>query len=100
MNLYNVIVRPIVTEKGVQANAQGKHSFYVHKESTKIDVKNAVELLYGVKVSDVNILQSPRKERVIGRGKVMTKRQGRKKAVITLQDKKKAFDPLKIKTEK
>lgn len=100
MNLFNVIIRPIISEKGVRENALGKHIFYVHKESTKIDVKKAIELLYGTPVASVNMIRSPKKERLIGRGKTMTKRQARKKAIITLKDSKKAFDPLKIKAEK
>lgn len=100
MNLYKTIIRPVVTEKGVKGNTQGKHIFYVRNESTKIDVKKAIELLYGVVVKDVNMLKTPKKVRMIGRDRHMTKRKAHKKAVVTLLNKKAVFDPLKIKTEK
>ncbi len=100
MKLFNVIIRPVVTEKGSKDNVIGKHAFYVHQDSTKIDVKKAIESLYGVPVQDVNILKIPKKIRMIGRGRYMTKRKAYKKAVVTLLNKKKAFDPLKVKTEK
>lgn len=100
MNLYNVIIRPVVTEKGVAGNLAGKHTFYVHNDSTKIDIKNAIEKLYSTKVEDVNILSVPKKVRLIGRSRQITKRKAYKKAVITLKDKKNVFDPLKIKLEK
>lgn len=100
MNFYNVIIRPVVTEKGVAANAAGKHTFLVHADSTKIDVKNAIESLYGTSVTDVNIAKVQKKVRLVGRGKVMTKRKAYKKAIVTLKDKKSVFDPLKIKLEK
>lgn len=100
MNLYNVIIRPVVTEKAVKGNTQGKHTFYVHNDSTKIDVKKAIELLYGIVVEDVNIWKLPKKVRKIGRDRHMTKRKAYKKAEITLLNKKTVFDPLKVKSEK
>ncbi len=98
--MFDVIIRPVVTEKGLKDNALGKHTFYVHKDSTKIDVKKAIELLYGVAVKDVNILKAPKKVRMIGRDRHITKRKDYKKAFVTLLNKKNAFDPLKIKSEK
>jgi len=100
VNLFKVIIRPVVTEKGVKDNSLGKHTFYVHKDSTKIDVKKAIELLYEETVEDVNILRAPKKVRMIGRDRHITKRKAYKKAVVTLKNKKKVFDPLKVKSEK
>ena len=100
MKLFNVIIRPVVTEKGLKDNTLGKHTFYVHNDSTKIDVKKAIELLYGVVVKDVNMLKMPKKVRMIGRDRQITKRKAYKKAVVTMLNKKSVFDPLKVKSEK
>lgn len=52
----DIIVKPIVTEKSTYAQAQGKYTFKVNKKATKIDIKNAVQKLFGVKVTDVSTL--------------------------------------------
>lgn len=100
MKLFNVIIRPVVTEKGLKDNASGKHTFYVRDESTKIDIKNAIEELYGLKVQDVNLMQAPKKVRMLGRGRYITKRKAYKKAIVTFLNNKKPFDPLKVKLDK
>jgi large subunit ribosomal protein L23 len=54
MNRYEVIVRPIVTEKGVsKKEAEGTLCFQVHKDATKTDIKGAIESLFKVKVDDI-----------------------------------------------
>jgi large subunit ribosomal protein L23 len=84
MNLHQVILKPVVTEKSSSAAAAGKYTFVVNKKATKIDVKNAIRTLYGVNVTKVNIIQTPRKIRLVGRGREIEKRQAVKKATITL----------------
>lgn len=51
-----IIIKPIITEKSTYAQAQGKYTFKVHKKATKIDIKNAVQKLFGVKVTNVSTL--------------------------------------------
>ena len=51
MAAQDIIIRPIITEKTMAGNSQKKYTFEVSKDSTKIDVKRAVEELFGVKVS-------------------------------------------------
>jgi large subunit ribosomal protein L23 len=77
-----VIIRPIITEKSAGAQAQGKYTFKVNKKATKVDVKMAVEKLFGVKVTNVNT--------IVVKGALKT-RNGRryrtsdwKKAVVTI----------------
>ena len=54
MNLYDVILRPIVTEKGVgKKEAEQTLCFQVNPEATKTDIKGAVESLFKVKVAEV-----------------------------------------------
>jgi large subunit ribosomal protein L23 len=50
----DVIIKPIVTEKSATSQAQGKYTFKVNKKATKVDIKKAVEKLFGVKVISVN----------------------------------------------
>lgn len=88
MNLSSVIIRPIVTEKATQVSKEGTYCFYVHKDATKIDVKNAVRILYGVPATKVNILYRPKKTRLIGRGQFSEKRHAMKKAIVTLKGRK------------
>ncbi len=51
-----VIIKPIRTEKAAYGQAQGKYTFKVNKKATKVDVKMAVEKLFGVKVVNVNTM--------------------------------------------
>ena len=52
----DIIIKPIITEKSTYAQAQGKYTFKVNKKATKIDIKNAVQKLFGVKVTNVSTL--------------------------------------------
>ena len=54
MNVYDVIRRPLITEKGhVKREAESTLCFEVHKEANKIEIKQAVETVFKVKVSAV-----------------------------------------------
>ena len=53
--LYDVIKRPIITEKSMMATALGKYTFEVQKDATKVEIAQAVELAFtGRKVKKVN----------------------------------------------
>ncbi len=52
----DIIIAPIVTEKSSDGIAEGKYTFKVNKKATKIDIKNAVEKLFEVKVLNVNTM--------------------------------------------
>ncbi|MCA1553071.1 MAG: 50S ribosomal protein L23, partial [Chloroflexi bacterium] len=56
MHTFDVIVRPIVTEKTTGAADSGRYAFQVHKRANKLQVKEAVERAYKVRVSTVNIM--------------------------------------------
>ena len=60
---YNVIVRPLITEKTSLLAEQGKIAFEVAPTATKKDIKAAVETLYKVEVKAVNITNRPAKTR-------------------------------------
>ena len=82
LRIYDVILRPVVTEKSTMASEQNKVLFYVTQDATKPEIKKAVESLFRVKVEKVNTIRLPGKTRIF-RGRV-GQRSGRKKAVVTL----------------
>jgi large subunit ribosomal protein L23 len=83
MDDYNIIIRPLVTEQGMHfANVKGAYSFEVNKRANKIQIKNAVENIYSVKVKKVRTSNQPGKYRRRGRNYGMTATW--KKAVVVL----------------
>jgi large subunit ribosomal protein L23 len=86
MNIAQTLIRPVMTEKSVSQEARNKYTFVVHDDATKVDVKNALLSLYGVEVAKVNILHTLPKYR-LGKGKhSIEKRQGNRKAIVTLKE--------------
>jgi len=82
MNIWDVLRRPIITEKNTRLQDLRQYMFVVDRRANKTQVKEAVELAFKVKVTDVNTLNAPAKER--RRGKVLGERSGFKKAIVTL----------------
>ena len=78
----DIILAPIVTEKSSVDMQEGKYTFRVAKNATKVDIKNAVEKLFEVKVLNVNTIS------VKGKAKRVGVHQGRtsdwKKAIVTI----------------
>jgi len=83
MHLYEVLRRPLITEKDTILQTQGKYVFEVAEEANKNLIKQAVEKAFNVKVTAVNVMTVPGKERRIGRRIVLT--PSWKKAIVTLQ---------------
>ena len=82
---YDVIQKPIVTEKSMNQMAEKKYSFYVHPEANKTMIKDAVEKMFeGVKVKEVNTMNQVGKKK--RRGMVFGMTAKRKKAVVTLTE--------------
>lgn len=88
---YQVIVRPLVTEKGThQSERHNAYSFEVHPQASKIDVRNAVEELWNVRVVDVRTQNRKGKPRRHKMSKGVT--SDWKKAIVKLHpDDKMAF---------
>jgi len=85
MNISQIIVKPVMTEKSVSGEVKGKYSFIVHEDATKIAVKSALEELYGITVKKINILWGLPKYRV-GRGRnLLEKRERTRRAIVTLK---------------
>ena len=83
MHLYEVLRRPLITEKSTVLQAQGKYGFEVAGEATKHQIKQAVEKSFNVKVNAVNVMTVPGKNRRVGRRLVLT--PSWKKAIVTLK---------------
>ena len=61
---YDVILKPVVTEKSMELMGEKKYTFLVHTEATKSQVKEAVEKMFaGTKVKSVNTMNMDRKEK-------------------------------------
>ena len=83
MHLYEVLRRPLVTEKNAIMQMAGKYAFEVAKKSTKPQIKQAVETAFSVKVTAVNVMTGHGKERRMGRRQVRTSPW--RKAIVTLK---------------
>ncbi|MEA3339053.1 MAG: 50S ribosomal protein L23, partial [Chloroflexota bacterium] len=85
MNPYEIIVRPVDTEKvRYQASELGQYTFRVHPGANKIEIKRAIEMIYDVEVARVNTMIMPAKaSRRSGRRRV-THRSAWKKAIVTV----------------
>ena len=83
MHLYQILRRPLITEKSSVLQAQGKYAFEVDGESNKQQVKQAVEKAFKVNVISVNIMNVSGKRRRVGRKLVIN--PSWKKAIVTLQ---------------
>ncbi len=85
MNIYSVIKKPHVTEKtSLGADASNTVAVIVDKDANKIEIKQAVESLFKVKVADVRTVTVAGK--VKRSGKTYGKRSNWKKAYVTLQE--------------
>lgn len=99
MSVYSVIKQPVITEKSQLLELSGKYTLFVDDRATKVDVRSAIETLYGVKVEKVNIIKTRAKVRSAGRRGVQIKRKERTKAIVTLAGKDRIADFQKISTK-
>jgi large subunit ribosomal protein L23 len=82
MHPEQIIIKPVITEKAVGARALSCYCFSVHLNATKVDVAQAIEKVYKVKVKAVNTLKVRPKKRIVGRSIGRTSHW--KKAYVTL----------------
>jgi large subunit ribosomal protein L23 len=84
MHVYDILKRPVVTEKSnAQADNLRQYTFEVDQRANKIQVKDAVETAFNVKVVGVRIISIPAKRGRYGRSTIV-KKPALKKAVVTL----------------
>ena len=91
LQYYDVILKPVVTEKSMDGMGDKKYTFFVHPEANKSQIKEAVEKMFeGVKVAKVNTLnQDGKKKR---RGMVMGRTAKTKKAMVWLTEDSKEIE--------
>ncbi len=82
---YDVIIRPVITEKSMADMGEKKYTFLVHPEANKTQIKEAVEKMFdGTKVKSVNTINSDGKKK--RRGMVVGKTAKSKKAIVALTE--------------
>ena len=82
---YDVILKPVLTEKSMNGIGEKKYTFLVHTEANKSQIKEAVEKLFpGTKVASVNTMNKPGKQK--RRGMTFGYTAKTKKAIVTLAE--------------
>ncbi len=91
LKYYDVILKPVVTEKSMNIMAEKKYTFLVHPEATKSQIREAVERMFeGTKVKQVNTMNIGGKKK--RRGMVVGKTAKTKKAIVTLTEESKDIE--------
>ena len=82
---YDVLLKPVITEKSMQLMEERKYTFYVHPDADKTEIRDAVEKMFeGTKVAKVNTMNIPGKKR--RRGMIVGRTAAAKKAIVTLTE--------------
>lgn len=86
--MISLIRKPLLTEKAMQGNEEGKYQFYVDPKANKLQIKTAVEQMFDVKVEKVNTanVKGKSKVRMTRKGIMRGKTALRKKAYVTLKE--------------
>ena len=83
LKYYDIIRKPVITEKSMDAMGENKYTFLVHTDATKTQIKEAVEKMFaGTKVKSVNTMNLDGKKK--RRGMVVGKTAKTKKAIVQL----------------
>ena len=81
----DILKKPLITEKlSALGEKLNRYGFKVESKSNKIEIKKAIEALYGVNVEAVNTMKVPAKARMTKKGIVSGRKSGYKKAIVTL----------------
>lgn len=88
MPAFDIILRPVITEKATAFEKQGKYHFFVRKNATKIDIRAAFEALYGIPAVKVNVIRTPAKMRLGKIRRLVIKKHEFKKVIVTTKGKK------------
>lgn len=86
----DVVIRPIITEKSMSGLTDKRYTFEVAKDANKIEIKSAVEELFGVDVKKVNTLNVRAKNK--RQGVHAGRTRSWKKAIVTLSEKSKTIE--------
>lgn len=86
----DIILKPVITERSMDALQSGKYTFKVDKNANKIEIANAVEKLFDVQVAKVNTMNCNGREKRVGR--FVGKKADWKKAIVTLAEDSKSIE--------
>ena len=87
---YDIIFKPVVTERSMEGMTEKKYTFKVDKRANKTQIKQAIEEIFGVKVERVSTMNMTGKVKRMG--KFVGKRSDWKKAIIKLTDESKEIE--------
>mgnify|MGYP002770329750 CR=1 FL=1 len=90
MLAQDIVIKPIITEKSMEGLQDKKYTFRVAKEANKIQIAQAVEELFGVKVSKVNTMNCRGRSKRVGMNRGKT--SDWKKAIVTLTEDSKTIE--------
>lgn len=91
LKYYDIILKPVVSEKSMNEMANKKYTFLVHKDANKIQIKEAIEKLFeGTKVSKVNTLN--KKGKIRRRGMIVGRTNSIKQAIVSLTEDSKEIE--------
>ena len=90
MFAHDIIIKPVLTEKGYDGIASKTYAFIVKKDANKTQIKIAIESIFGVKVASVNTVTCKGKLKRMGRNQGYT--PDRKKAIVTLKADSKSIE--------
>ncbi len=87
MNAYDIIKKPLLSEKSYAKISEKVYTFIVNKNATKVDIKNAVEEIFKVNVDKVNTMnvKGHEKSQNTKKGRTVGRTSDYKKAVVTLK---------------
>jgi large subunit ribosomal protein L23 len=84
MDMHDILLKPVITEKTTMMMSDGKYTFKVPLKANKIEIRKAVEKIFDVKVESVSTLRTMGKYKRMG--KFIGKRPDFKKAIVTLKE--------------
>ena len=87
---YDIILKPVITESSMDMLSEKKYTFKVATDANKVEIKKAVEEIFGVKVSKVTTINMDGKLK--GMGRYEGRRAAYKKAVVKLTDDSKTIE--------
>ena len=91
LKYYDIILKPVITEKSMSGMADKRYTFLVHPDATKTQVKEAVEKMFeGTKVKKVNTINVPGKKK--RRGTTVGRTAKTKKAIVWLTEDSKEIE--------
>ena len=91
MTAYDIIIRPVITERSMASVADKKYVFEVAPSAGKIEIKKAIEEIFGVKVAKVNTMNVSGKAKRLGAGRLGRTRDW-KKAIVQLTEDSKTIE--------